>query len=188
LRGADPIVRHGLQARILALAAAHDVLTRQGWEGANMDEVVAGVLAPHGGRDGSRFRVSGPPLRLVPQVAVAISMALHEMATNALKYGALSVPAGYVELHWTMDAGPAPRFHLTWAERGGPALTPPVRQGFGTRLIERGLAHDLGGTTRIDFAPEGVAYKIEAPLARVMASASAVPLPVVGQVRGLKSL
>jgi PAS domain S-box-containing protein len=181
LRSADPVVRRGLEARILALAAAHDVLTRDGWAGANINEVVAGVLAPHGGRDSARFRVSGPPLRLAPRVAVAISMALHEMTTNALKYGALSVLDGYVEIHWKVDPGPAPRFHLAWTERGGPPVAPPIRQGFGMRLIERGLAHDLGGTTRIEFAPEGVACKADAPLASVVAPEGQVPLPRVGQ-------
>ena len=100
LRGADPVVRGALDARLLALSAAHDVLTREGWAGAGIDEVVAGVLAPHGGRDGGQFRVSGPPLRLVPRAAVALSMALQELATNALKYGSLSVPCGCVEIVW----------------------------------------------------------------------------------------
>ncbi len=185
LRGADPAIRQGLEARILALAAAHDVLTRDGWTGASMEEVVAGVLAPHGGADGARFRVTGPPLRLVPRVAVALSMALHELATNALKYGALSVPGGQVEIRWSVDAGAAPVFRLHWAERGGPPVgprvAPPARQGFGTRLIERSLAHDLGGTTRIDFEAEGVRCSVEAPLAGILAPLGAAPLLRVGR-------
>ncbi len=184
LRGADPAIRQGLEARILALAAAHDVLTRDGWSGASIDEVVAGVLAPHGGRDGARFRVCGPALRLVPRVAVALSMALHELATNALKYGALSVQAGHVEIVWETLPEPAALFRLRWTESGGPPVAPPARQGFGTRLIERSLAHDLGGTTRIDFAEAGVTCVVEAPLAGVVAPAGVVPLLRVGRVGG----
>ncbi|WP_203076149.1 PAS domain-containing protein [Falsiroseomonas ponticola] len=181
LRGTDEGVRKGLEARILALAAAHDVLTRDGWAGASIDEVVAGVLAPHGGRDGARFRVQGPPLRLVPRVAVTLSMALHELATNALKYGALSVQSGHVAIGWETVAGDPALFRLRWTERGGPPAAPPERQGFGTRLIERSLAHDLGGTTRIDFAAEGVSCVVEAPLAGVVAPAGVVALPRVGR-------
>ncbi|MFC7473895.1 PAS domain-containing protein [Dankookia sp. GCM10030260] len=180
LRGADPAVRRRLQARLLALAAAHDVLTREAWTGADVDEVVAGVLAPHGGCGRGRFRVSGPPLRLVPRAAVALSMALHELATNALKYGALSVPAGHVEVHWEVAPRPTPRFRLTWRERGGPPVVPPAVRGFGTKLVERGLAHDLGGTAWIDFVPEGVTGRVEAPLAGIVAPAEVVPLLRLG--------
>lgn len=181
LRGADPAIRKGLEARILALAAAHDVLTRDGWAGANIDEVVAGVLAPHGGVDGVRFRVQGPALRLVPRVAVTLSMALHELATNALKYGALSVQAGHVAIAWETVAGDPALFRLRWTERGGPPVVAPERAGFGTRLIERSLAHDLGGTTRIAFEAEGVSCVVEAPLAGVVAPAGVVALPQVGR-------
>ncbi|MGG5890902.1 PAS domain-containing protein [Falsiroseomonas sp. HC035] len=180
LRGVDPSVRRRLETRLLALAAAHDVLTREAWTGADVDEVVAGVLAPHGGRVGGRFRVSGPPLRLAPRAAMALSMALHELATNALKYGALSVPTGHVEVHWEVPPGPAPRFHLTWRERGGPTVAPPALRGFGTSLVERGLSYDLGGTARIDFAPEGLICHVEAPLPRVTAPAEVAALPRLG--------
>jgi PAS domain S-box-containing protein len=180
LRGTDPAIRKGLEQRILALAAAHDVLTRDGWAGASIDEVVAGVLAPHGGRDGTRFRVAGPALRLAPRVAVALSMALHELTTNALKYGALSVPSGHVVIEWQTVEGPPARFRLAWREVGGPPVAPPARQGFGTRLIERSLSHDIGGTSRIVFPPEGARCDIEAPLAGVVAPAVALPLPRIG--------
>jgi len=187
LRGADPTLLLGLQARLLALSAAHDVLTREGWVGAEIDDVVAGVLAPHDGPagevPGGRFRVSGPSLRLVPRAAVAISMALHELATNAIKYGALSIPGGHVEIRWAIVPDAAPQLRLTWIERGGPPVAPPARRGFGSRLVERSLAHDIRGTARISFDADGVACHIEAPLANVAAAAEVVSLPRIGRVR-----
>jgi PAS domain S-box-containing protein len=185
LRGADPTLLPALQARLLALSSAHDVLTREGWAGANIEDVVAGVLAPHGGTGGEvtggRFRVAGPSLRLVPRAAVAFSMALHELATNAVKYGALSVPAGHVEIRWELVPGTAMLLRLAWMERGGPPVVPPARRGFGTRMVERSLAHDLRGTARIGFDADGVTCRIEAPLAGVVAAAEVVPLPRVGR-------
>ena len=80
---------------------------------------------------GARFRISGPPLRLQPRAAMALSMALHELATNARKYGVLSVPTGHVEVHWEVEPGPMPRFSLVWRERGGPPVAPPAVRGFG---------------------------------------------------------
>jgi two-component sensor histidine kinase len=121
---------------------------------------------------------------LAPRTAVALSMALHELATNALKFGALSVPAGQVSITWGIAQGPAPRFRLSWTERGGPAVALPTRRGFGTRMVERSLAQDLGGTVRIEFAPDGVVCRMDAPLAVVAAPAGVVPLVSVGQSRG----
>lgn len=184
LRGVDAAVRCALEDRLLALAVAHDVLTREGWVGADVDEVVAGVLAPHGGREDPRFLVSGPPLKLAPRAAVALSMALQELATNALKFGALSVPAGHVAIDWEVSSNSTPHFRLLWKELGGPAVMPPARRGFGTQLVERSLAQDLGGTARIEFCPDGVVCRVEAPFAGIVASAGMVPLVDVGQWRG----
>ena len=131
LRGADPALRQVLEDRLHALAAAHDVLTSEHWDGAELHNVVAGALAPYGGEQSGRFQVSGPPLRLLPRAALALAMALHELATNAVKYGALSTDAleGRVELRWsTVDDG----LRLVWSERGGPDVVPPSRRGFGT--------------------------------------------------------
>lgn len=171
LRGIDQVVRHTLEARLGALAAAHDVLTREQWEGANLEDVVAGALTPYGGKQDSRFEVSGPPLRLQPRVAVALSMGLHELATNALKYGALSVGSGRVNISWTVEKGPPSRLYMIWSERSGPAVTPPTQRGFGTRLIERSLAQDLGGTAQIMFMTKGVTCIIDAPLVEIVAPA-----------------
>jgi len=123
--------------------------------------VVWSALRPHSAPDRERFAVEGPQLRLGPQCAVALSMAMHELATNAIKYGALSVPTGHVEVRWRADDG---RFALTWRERGGPAVAVPERRGFGSRMIERALAMQLSGTVTIDYQPAGVLCTIDAPL------------------------
>jgi CHASE1-domain containing sensor protein/two-component sensor histidine kinase len=150
----DDQVRRRLDARIMALSAAHNVLTRENWDSAALRDIVDEALAPFRGATAGRLSVEGPPLRVAPKAALAIAMALHELATNAIKYGALSNDAGQVELRWEPVGDD--RLRLTWCERGGPPVTPPSRQGFGGRLIERGLAHDLGGSVRIDYDPAGV--------------------------------
>ena len=116
----------------------------------------------------TRFKVTaGPDIRLSPKTALAIAMALHELSTNALKYGALSIPGGCVDLSWAVcGEGAAPRFFMEWRERDGPPVTPPKRAGFGTRLIERGLASELGGNVRLAYEPGGLVCTIEAPLPR----------------------
>jgi len=91
-------------------------------------------------------------------------MAVHELATNAAKYGALSVPAGSVTITWTVTLGDKPRLELRWQERQGPPVVPPSRRGFGTRLIERGLAQDIGGDVRLTYAPAGVVCTMDVPL------------------------
>src|SRR5690606_21153567 len=114
-----------------------------------------------------RFTVEGPSLCLDPRRAVALSMALHELCTNAIKYGAMSTPHGSIAVRWRQETVEGePRLHLTWQERGGPPVTPPTRRGFGSRLIERGLEYDLRGTVRLDFTPQGVVCHINAPLPR----------------------
>jgi PAS domain S-box-containing protein len=153
-----PQARADFEDRLLALSRTHDILTRRTWEGAGVAEIVAGAVQPYG--DG-RFEVDGPNLNLPPQTALSIAMALHELATNAAKYGALSVPEGRVDLHWSY----ADRvLRLTWRECDGPAVSPPSRRGFGSRLIERSLAGELGGEVELTFAPKGVVCTMAAPL------------------------
>ena len=175
LRGIDAQLRDALEGRLLALAAAHDVLVREQWESASLEEVVTASLAPHGGRHSPRFDVSGPPLRLRPRAALALAMGLHELATNAVKYGALSLPAGQVALHWEVKREGSPRFHLRWTEHGGPPATPPSRRGFGTRLLERSLTQDLRGKVQINYAQAGLECLIDAPLAEVAPGAVVLP-------------
>jgi PAS domain S-box-containing protein len=148
--------RHALELRLIALARAHDVLTRESWDGAELSDIVAGAVAPHEAEPGHRFRTGGPRVRLAPKTAVTLAMALHELATNAVKYGALSTPGGWVTLGWT--ATPAKGgldLDLNWAEHGGPPVSPPERRGFGVRLITRSLAAEQGKVELI-YDPEGV--------------------------------
>jgi two-component sensor histidine kinase len=156
----------------VALAAAHDLLTRERWEGAPLTGLVRTALAPHAS-DGGATRVSaaGPPVRLAPETALALSMALHELATNAAKHGALSVPAGRVEVGWRVEppaeGAAGGTLVLEWSEHGGPRVPgPPPRRGFGSRLIERGLPGQLGrgGAVALDFAPECLRCRVRAPL------------------------
>jgi PAS domain S-box-containing protein len=183
LRGAASDVRRTFEARLRALAATHDVLTRESWEGASLHDVIEGVLAPYGGMADGRLQVAGPSLRLQPHSAVALSMGLHELTLNALKYGALSDAAGRVEIRWEITRETQAHLRLNWSERGGPPVVAPTTRGFGTRLIERGLAQDLNGTAQLIFAPEGVVCTIVAPLAEIAATAEVMPLPQVGTMR-----
>jgi PAS domain S-box-containing protein len=155
--------QEAFSSRIVALAEAHDLLTRENWEGAELHDVTTRVAALHGGP--GRFELSGPSIRLSPKSALSLSMALHELATNAMKYGALSTPDGRVRVSWDLVPDPgAARLDLIWAERGGPPVSIPTDRGFGSRLIERGLAAELSGSAAIDFHPDGVVCRIRALL------------------------
>jgi PAS domain S-box-containing protein len=163
--GAPASQRALFESRLLALSNVHDVLTRENWEGARLRDVVLEAVAAHGGGDQNAFTVQGPDWRLSPKMALSLSMALHELCTNAAKYGALTVPGGHVTIRWTIEqGGAAPCLKLAWSEHGGPPVTPPLRKGFGTRLIERQLARELRGSVELTYATEGVMCTIEAPL------------------------
>jgi PAS domain S-box-containing protein len=127
-------VREIFEARLHALSNAHDLLMREDWEGAEMADVVAEALAPY---LRERFEITGPELRLTSRMALALTLALHELATNAAKYGALSVPSGRVTVTWMVRPGDPLRLTFRWQESGGPQVSPPAQKGFGSRLIER---------------------------------------------------
>jgi PAS domain S-box-containing protein len=156
--------RHDLEQRLIALARAHDVLTRENWAGADLAEIVVRAIQPFERETAPRFAIAGAPVRLSPRSALAFSMALQELATNAVKYGALSVETGTVEVSWTLAGSGAPRLEFRWQERGGPPVAPPRRRGFGSRLIEKGLAHDLNGDVTLSFDPDGVVCRLWAPV------------------------
>lgn len=162
--------RKSFEARLIALSKTHDVLTRQHWEGADVREVVEQAISAYRGLGQPRFRISGSSLMLQPKAALALSLALHELATNAVKYGALSTQAGSIDIDWHVTRDPK-RFRLRWSEHGGPKVEPPERRGFGSRLVERGLSQDLAGDVRLDFTIDGVMCSVDAPLHEVAGAA-----------------
>ncbi|HEX5379057.1 MAG TPA: HWE histidine kinase domain-containing protein [Phenylobacterium sp.] len=153
--------RARLTDRLLALAGAHDVLTRESWEAADLGEIVASATAPYDAAGASRFVVSGPAVRIAPKTALALALGLHELATNAAKYGALSNASGTVSITWRVEGD---HLVLDWRERGGPPVKPPVRTGFGTRLLTRGLLTEFGGDAKLDYETAGLSCHVEAPL------------------------
>jgi PAS domain S-box-containing protein len=160
LRGAkvDTKVRSVLAQRLRAVSEAHDVLVDQNWAGADLMAIVAGALDPFMGPYAGRLAVGGPDIRLAPNQAVAVSLALHELATNAVKYGALSTAAGRIRVEWNLaQNGRGERqMNLLWVEEGGPAVQPPDHRGFGARLLDRLFEQETNGEAKIDFAPEGL--------------------------------
>ena len=157
--------RAAFDARLAALAAAHNLLTRKNWEPTSLLETVTTSISATVGNRTSRVKVEGPDILLSPQTAVSIAMAVHELCTNAIKYGALSGDRGRVRVKWIIEGeADRPTMRMTWVEEGGPAVQTPQRRGFGSRLIERGIAAELRGTVRLAFEPTGVVCTIEAPL------------------------
>jgi two-component sensor histidine kinase len=147
----------------MALAWTHDILTREHWAGASLATIISRTMAPHSS-DG-RVELSGPDLRISPKMALALAMGIHELATNAVKYGALSNQTGRVEIRWRLEPEvDPPRLILDWRECEGPAVKVPESRGFGSRLLERGLAQELGGEVKITFDAAGVRCRITAPL------------------------
>jgi len=159
------------EGRLGALASLHDLLIRQEWSGAPIHDLVAAQLLPFPS-DPTHLDVAGPLLLLTPQAAQAISLALHELATNASKYGAWSNPAGKVTVRWTIEnAGDQPRFVMTWEESGGPPVTSPQRQGFGSIVLERMTAHAFQDSAiTLDFPPEGVRWRMDVAADAALAS------------------
>lgn len=153
------------QARLLALAKAHELLTASRWAGTCLRDVVEMAIGPGLGHGLERFSVDGPPVRLCPRPSLALSMALHELYTNAVKYGALSAPEGRIQIHWRVrDGTDGRRLLLQWRESDGPPVVAPTRRGFGTRLVEHGLRHDLDGRVELAFERGGVTCNIDVPL------------------------
>ena len=159
--GVDPeLARAQFEGRLMALSRAHDILTRESWGRAPLAEIVREAIAPYRDQHHDRLHAAGPPVWLPPRAALAFAMVLHELGTNAVKYGALSNQDGQIDIRWRVDG----RLRLTWSESGGPPVEPPTGRGFGSRLIERGLRHEIGGRVALEFAREGVVCTIEVPL------------------------
>lgn len=177
LRGSTDVaeMREAFAARLISLGRAHDILTQASWTAAPIAEVVDGALSVHRGDTGFRLRAGGPNVLLAAKPALSLALALHELATNAVKYGALSNETGIVELRWhVVHESDAPRFCLTWSEQGGPPiLSPPARKGFGSRLIERSFAAEVGGEVTLAYAPTGLVCRLEAALASMQEAVDA---------------
>jgi PAS domain S-box-containing protein len=163
----DPkIVRESIETRIAALSRSHDLLGREKWEGAGLRDLVRESLAPFTVAEGraERFTIEGEKVRLSPKAALALGIAFNELATNAVKYGAFSNVAGTIAIKWVLEKRPDGRWLcLHWREKDGPIVTPPMRKGFGSRVIEQGLAHELGGTVELDYRPGGIVCTIDIP-------------------------
>ena len=159
--------RKSFEARLMALSRAHDVLTAESWQGANLDEIIAQAIAPYRGPQPNRIAIEGPPIRLPAKMALSFSMALHELATNAAKYGALSDHKGTLKIAWHVERNDrSSRLRLEWRELDGPPVVPPQHKGFGSRLIERGLAQELNGEAKMEYLPDGLRCAIEAQIDR----------------------
>jgi two-component system CheB/CheR fusion protein len=148
--------------RIHALTAAYALLSREGWSQIALQELLTEQLRPFLSGEQPNIEISGPPVSLLPRAALALGMAVHELSTNAVKYGALCSATGNVKVTWSVDN--VDRLTVTWVERNGPPVTPPAQQGFGLTLIERGFTHDVHGDVKIDFRPEGIVAVLSAPL------------------------
>lgn len=163
-KGADPAARDEFEMRLTSLAAAHDLLTERGWGRADLSELVGRSLTVFQASD--RWSARGVEADLSPKATIALAMTLHELGTNATKYGAWSQATGRVEVSWELLEMPEAErlLRMRWLERDGPPVTEPRVRGFGSRLIERGLSNELGGKSRLVFAPTGVTCEVEIPI------------------------
>jgi two-component sensor histidine kinase len=155
--------QHAIEGRLLALGRAHDLLLQARWTGADLRKIVQGATEPFDNPDVARFSIEGPDIQIASGGVIAIAMTLNELCTNTTKFGALSVPAGHVDITWAVDA-PACGLHFTWKEQDGPPVRAPTKQSFGTRLIET-LGRQLKGDIKLTYAPDGFVYMLNVPLA-----------------------
>ena len=172
------VFKQTFASRLAAISRTHDLLTRDGWTSAPLRDVLGEALAPYDEKSEDptsppRIRLDGPDVQLKPNTVITLSMALHELATNAAKYGSLSTPSGRVAARWTMANGAAGKpdaLEFTWQERDGPLVTCPTHRGFGTRLIENGLAKQLEAEVALRFEEQEVECRIRLPATRVLAA------------------
>lgn len=164
---APEVIRESIESRLLALSRSHDLLTRESWHSVGLLDLIKQATEPFGVADGpgARFVITGENIRLSPKSILALGIAIHELATNAVKHGALSNETGSVLIAWTVQPGRGgDRLHVRWQERNGPRVTPPFRKGFGSQVIERGLAHELEGTVHLDYPASGIVCTINIPM------------------------
>jgi two-component sensor histidine kinase len=165
--GAHDTPRQVFAARLMALSQAHNALTESNWDRTGIFGIVRGALETHQ-LDQGRVLLAGPELDLDPKQALALALAVNELATNAAKYGALSHAGGKVDVSWSQEsAGESPAFVFEWREMDGPPVVAPTREGFGTRVIKASLADDFGGTVELAYNPSGFVCTLRAPLANL---------------------
>jgi two-component sensor histidine kinase/CheY-like chemotaxis protein len=158
-------IEHGqraIEGRLIALGRAHDLLMQVSWANASLVDTVRGATKPYEDQGAGRFAISGPDIGITSSAVIALAMTFNELCTNTTKFGALSAPAGRVEIAWTIDAE-TQRLRLTWTEKGGPAVHAPTRRSFGTRMIET-LGLQLNGQVQLAYKSTGFVYALEAPL------------------------
>ena len=154
--------QHAIEGRLIALGRAHDLLMQVSWANASLIDTVRGATEPYDGQGAGRFLIDGPDIRITSGAVIALAMTLNELCTNTTKFGALSVPAGRIEIAWTVD-DTSQRLRLTWTEKGGPAVAAPTRRSFGTRMIGS-LGKQLNGEVHLTYEPGGFLYVIDVPL------------------------
>jgi two-component sensor histidine kinase len=159
-----PGALHRFEGRLAAMGRANSLLSVENWHNADMASLVESALEPFVAKEKHRIEASGPRLPVAATSAVMISMILHELATNAAKYGALSNDRGKVSIHWRAIDDGVKRVRLIWEESGGPPVAAPERKGFGTTLIQRGLTGQLGGSAEIEYPPSGLRCTLECPM------------------------
>jgi PAS domain S-box-containing protein len=163
----DPkVIREAIETRLFALSRSHDLLTRENWESAGLADVLNDALEPFGIADdrAERVTIKGENIRFPPKAALAFGIAFNELATNAVKYGAFSNATGSVDIEWKIEPrADGPRLILHWREKDGPPVTPPLRRGFGSRVIERGLAYELEGAVDLQYRTEGLVCTMDIP-------------------------
>jgi two-component sensor histidine kinase len=159
--------QHAIEGRLLALGRAHDLLLQARWTSADLGKIVRGATEAFDNPDVPKFTIAGPDVRMTSGAVIAIAMTLNELCTNTTKFGALSVPAGRVDITWTVDPN-TQRLHLEWTEKNGPAVQAPEKRSFGTRLVET-LGRQLKGDVELKYEPSGFVYAFDVPLASLAA-------------------
>jgi two-component sensor histidine kinase/DNA-binding NarL/FixJ family response regulator len=165
-------IEHGQQAiegRLIALGRAHDLLLQARWANADLASTIRGATEPYDSEGEGRFSISGPDIKITSGAVIALAMTLNELCTNTTKFGALSVPGGSVDIAWNVDEGKQ-RLKMTWSEKGGPSVSAPSRQSFGTRLIGS-LGQQLKGQVQLTYQPTGFVYALEVPMTSLVAPA-----------------
>jgi two-component sensor histidine kinase/FixJ family two-component response regulator len=161
--------QHAIEGRLVALGRAHDLLLQARWANADFANTIRGATAPYDNEGAGRFSIAGPDIKITSGAVIALAMTLNELCTNTTKFGALSVPSGSVDIAWNIDDG-LQRLHLIWSERGGPSVSAPSRQSFGTRLIGT-LGRQLKGQVQLAYDPAGFVYTLGVPMSSLVAPA-----------------